>query len=567
MKISDISIRRFRAFDQKVSIPLSDLTVLTGPNNLGKSTVLSALSILFGWTRRSTLRTSYDYDQDYPKKYMGVSGRRWPTRIECNLDITDSEKLKAKDEIGLELPLTLSLSVEMKFEEVINAFRPIYKVEQFENERESSIVAKWINNQIRYVYIPATRNVDDFRKSIFTQLVDGAVQKVSHSKRRINIIEAFHKDVRSQIADVENTLAQELRAFIPSVGSVSFEIAELELDQLVSVKDVQIDDGVLTSLKQKGDGFKSLFVISMLQFIARQTYGQNLIFGIEEPEAHLHSTAIYEVKETLRKLSESYQTIITTHSPILIQRDNLSSNIIIELASEDKFASSAKPAQKLSEIQQSLGIRPQDNMTTAVVIVVVEGLTEENCFGHLVSAAYPDLRSAISTGMVRFLSSSGASNMLAVVRALARDAANCIVLLDSDEEGIKAQKAIASSGLIEPADLFSVPPREGCLETEFEDLFPPEIYLEDISALCGVSINPEMLQKARVTSGNKKTKMQKWSSVMKKLFASCGKDWSQFADSAKEEFGKAIVKNIDFINVDEMAWLKSISAKIQSYLS
>ncbi len=566
MKIDNVSIRRYRAFDQKTEMPLSDLTVLTGPNNLGKSTVLSALRILFGMARRSTMRIEYDYDQDYPKKYIGVSGRRWPTRIECGISITDNEKITAKEELDIDLPSALNLSMEVKFEETLNTFRPIYQVEQFENVKESTMVARWINNQIRYVYIPATRNIDDFRRSIFTQLVDSAVQKVSQSRKRINLIEEFYKDVKDQISDVENTLAQELRAFIPSVGAVSFEIAELELDRLVSVKDVQIDDGVLTSLRQKGDGFKSLFVISMLQFIARQTSGQNLIFGIEEPEAHLHSTAIYEVKETLRKLSKSYQTIITTHSPILIQRDNLSSNIIIQLAGGDKFSSSAKPARKLSEIQHSLGIRPQDNMTTAELIVVVEGLTEENCLGHLITSAKPDLSSAINTGRIRFLSANGASNVLAVVRALARDAANCIVLLDADEEGMKAREVIASSGLIETTDLFSVPSRDGCQETEFEDQFDSELYLHDISALCGISLTPEMFQNARAKSGTRKTRMQKWSNVMKKLFNDCGKDWSQFSDPAKEEFGKSIVKNIDLVNIADMAWLRSIADKIQTCL-
>lgn len=45
MRIVEVSIRRFRAFDSRVDIPIGDLTVFTGPNNLGKSTVLSALNL------------------------------------------------------------------------------------------------------------------------------------------------------------------------------------------------------------------------------------------------------------------------------------------------------------------------------------------------------------------------------------------------------------------------------------------------------------------------------------------------------------------------------------------
>ena len=86
MRLQSIQIRRYRAFDTKVDVPISNLTVLTGPNNLGKSTVLSALDLFFsvfqprtqfGLTRGQR----YSYENDYPKRYEGRAGRRWPTQF------------------------------------------------------------------------------------------------------------------------------------------------------------------------------------------------------------------------------------------------------------------------------------------------------------------------------------------------------------------------------------------------------------------------------------------------------------------------------------------------------
>jgi putative ATP-dependent endonuclease of OLD family len=574
MKISQLSISKYRVFDRKVTIPLSNFTVLTGPNNLGKSTVLRALDLLFSPRRRRAYgmqyvrrRTGYRIDDDYPKRYQGRPGRRWPTRIEARLELSPEDKQAASQEFDFDIPDFVELALEYRMEKHRDILRPHYELKGFTADQGQQEFLHWTTEKFSYVYIPATRNVDDFRRSIFAQLVEGAIQRVSQSRQRISDIRRFYNDARQQITVVEETLAEELRAFLPTVDSIQFVIGDLDLDRLITVHDVEIDDGAQTSLQQKGDGFKSLFAISMLQFIARQRFGQNLIFGIEEPEAHLHSSAVYEVKETLRELSQSFQILITTHSPILIQRDDLRSNIIVQDAKGQGFASSAKPARKLSDIRQSLGIRPQDNLTTAEVVIVVEGLTEESCLGSLIASISSELSGAISSGRVRVLSANGASNVLAMVRALARDAANCIVLLDSDKEGDDAATTVANSGLVDPKDLFQVSRRKGCQETEFEDVFDPKLYLDEVSSTCGITITPEMLATARQQSGGRKTRMRKWSDVMAVLVSDCGKDWDTVCDPAKEAFGTAIANNAAKIDAKSMPWLKSIASRVRAYLA
>lgn len=332
------------------------------------------------------------------------------------------------------------------------------------------------------------------------------------------------------------------------------------------MRDVEVEDVANTSLSQKGDGFKSLFAMSVLQYMARQRHGSNLIFGIEEPEAHLHSSATYEIKNTLRTLSDSFQIVITTHSPILIQRDDIRSNIIVEQVQGNDFASEAKPARSLSDIRRSLGIRPQDNMMTAEVVLVVEGATEEQCLPALLSKILPDLSDHLTMGRVRVISAGGASKVVSVIRALARDAASCVVLFDSDEEGNRAFGHLTSSGLIGVGDVFQVPNRSGCLETEFEDVFPPELYIVQIGQACGISTSVDEFTTYRTRSGNHQTRMDKWSNVMQSITAAHGKMWNTCEDSAKSSFGLAVTQNIDAIEPDDYPWIRSIGTRIQMYL-
>jgi hypothetical protein len=289
-------------------------------------------------------KVRYSYADDYPKRYEGRAGRRWPTQIGVKLRLDDDDIDAISVGLGGPVLADIEIIVEFAWDDRFGAYRPKFIVVGVDSEEERNAVIEWVRSEVRYVYIPATRNVHDFRRGVFSEVISGAITRVSRSRQRIEALERLFRDVGEEIAEVETDLADELRQYLPSVRGLKFSIDELDLSRLVSIGDVTVDDGANTPLHQKGDGFKSLFSISLLQYISKQRYGSNLLFGIEEPEAHLHSTAIYQIKDTLRDLAESFQVIITTHSPILIQRDQVNANIIVESLDQEDFSSSAKPA-------------------------------------------------------------------------------------------------------------------------------------------------------------------------------------------------------------------------------
>lgn len=572
MKITNVQIQRYRAFDKKVTVPISRLTVVTGPNNLGKSTVLSALELFFSAieprsTRRLSKDKQYSYENDYPKRYSGKSGRRWPTEIQVTMELDDTDILAISITTDKQPPKVLDVKVEFQWNEKFGAFRPNISFNGISDGPLREAILDWLQNQVRYVYIPATRNVQDFRRGVFGELISGALSRVSRSKQRLQAIEKLFSDVKTEIAAVEDELAIELRQYLPSVKSLTFSIDDWSLERLVSVGDVEIDDGARTLLQQKGDGFKSLFSISLLQYIAKQRYGRNLIFGIEEPEAHLHSSAIYEIKSTLRELANSFQVIVTTHSPILIQRDDIPANVIVESAGGVEFASVTRSAHNLSEIRRSLGIRPHENMTTAEVVIVVEGASEETALPAILGQLNIQLIEAFSSGRVRVLSAGGAANIPSVVRALARDAATCLVLVDSDHEGSVAADKVRSSGLLQPSDVFRVATREGCVETEFEDMFSPSVYLSDVCAATDISLSADEFIKFQQQSGNKGTRCAKWSKVMSVIANQQSMDWATIEDAAKTAFAKSVVDNVNLLSQDQVIWARGIASKTVRYLS
>lgn len=511
--------------------------------------------------------TLYAFEKDYPKRYEGKSGRRWPTEILVTFEL-DTAEIESITAAATEAPpRVFCVKVAFKWNERMNAFRPTMEVEDVSSEKVTTAIKDWLKNEVRYVYIPATRNMQDFGRGAFSELISGALNRVSRSKQRLKAIERLFEDVKSEIAAVESELVEELKQYLPSVKGMHFAIEDWSLERLVSVGNIEIDDGANTLLQQKGDGFKSLFAISLLQYISKQRYGKNLVFGIEEPEAHLHSSAIYEIKSTLRSLSSSFQVIITTHSPILIQRDDIPANVIVESIDGSEFSSKTRSAQNLTEIRKSLGIRAHENMTTAEVVIVVEGASEETALPSILGTINSSLANAFSTGRARVLSAGGASNIPSVVRALARDAVTCLVFVDSDTEGTIAADKVRNSGLLQPADVFRVPEREGCAESEFEDIFNPSVYLQAVCEVTGMTISIEEFSSFQRKTGVKGSKFAKWSRVMLSIANSQSLDWATVEDAAKTAVAKELAQKAQTLSTADLAWARAISSRITKYLS
>ena len=548
------------------------MTVVTGPNNLGKSTVLSALEIFFSVLSprpegRVARNSIYTFEKDYPKRYEGKSGRRWPTEILVTFEL-DTSELESIAEVAEEVPpKIISMKVVFKWDVRLNTFKPVIEIEKITSDKVNYAIKTWFRNEVRYVYIPATRNMQDFGRGAFSELISGALNRVSRSKQRLQAIERLFEDVKSEIAAVELELVEELRQYLPAVKGMHFAIEEWSLERLVSVRNVEIDDGANTLLQQKGDGFKSLFAISLLQYISKQRYGTNLIFGIEEPEAHLHSSAIYEIKSTLRSLATTFQVIITTHSPILIQRDDIPANVIVENIDGSDFSSTTRSAKNLSEIRKSLGIRAHENMTTAEVVLVVEGASEETALPSILGTLNSGLADAFTSGRARVLSAGGASNIPSVVRALARDAATCLVFVDSDNEGVSVADKLRNSGLLQPADVFRVPTRDGCSETEFEDIFSPYVYLNALCEATGMTISTEEFFMFQKRSGTKGSKYAKWSKVMLEISNSQSVEWTTVEDAAKTAVAKSLSQSAPTLTPTDLMWARAISVRISKYLS
>jgi predicted ATPase len=101
---------------------------------------------------------------------------------------------------------------------------------------------------------------------------------------------------------------------------------------------------------------------------------RHTVIALEEPEAHLHPSAIHELKAVLQELAKTKQIVLITLCPLFVNRARIAANIIVE-------NNQARGAESIAEIRDILGVRAADNLRHAELVLIVEGM-EDVCLSR-----------------------------------------------------------------------------------------------------------------------------------------------------------------------------------------
>ena len=189
---------------------------------------------------------------------------------------------------------------------------------------------------------------------------------------------------------ISNQIIEPLQEFLPTVRNVQIHIQnERRRIAMRRNTEIIIDDGTPTPIQQKGDGIKSLTALAILNIPAR--VDRVSVVAIEEPESHLHPESARQLYDTIMSLSQTHQIVLTTHSPLFVNRTNLKENIIVN-------DGKATPVKKIKEIRDVLGIHISDNLTNAEHALIVEGEDDKIALEKLLPSMSTKIKRAIQNG-------------------------------------------------------------------------------------------------------------------------------------------------------------------------
>ena len=543
MKLIGFSAKNYRSISTAYKLPLTDYTVIVGPNNEGKSNILKGLGLaltlltgskqqrfrrpgLMSYSNRDFDRFDYNWERDYPINLQDIepNGR---SEFTCEFELSDAELEEFKQKIKVNLNSALKAKITIGKEDIKFDFLMKGKGKESLNRKRLEI-SKFVNDKILLQYIPAIRT-SELAITIVENLLERELSTLEDNMEFKEVIKVITKLQQPIIKKIAKSLKESISGFIPDVKNISIKNRE-NVGRLISAScRVYVDDGIETDLQLKGDGVISLTAISLLQHFSQQgSLNKGLILLLEEPESHLHPNAIHNLKKVLYEISKTNQVIVTTHSPIIIERLQVKHNIIIQKGK-------ASPANNVNEIRQSLGITMSDNLLSAYLVLLVEGEEDIVLLKSWLEEKSLKIKSSLANATLIIDHLGGATNVGYKTTLYKNNLCNVVAYLDNDEAGRKGVTSAEEKGILK-ANEYVLSTCRGMTNSEIEDLIDLNYYQKLIKDEYGVDLSIPRF----------KTNDKQWSDRVKELFQLHGKIWSEKLES---EIKFKVTKHVASLNL------------------
>ena len=411
MILKSLILKNFRAYrDIKLNLD-SNLNVIIGQNDIGKSTILEALDIFFGQEVIKIDLADFNKDKEGDKIIIGVEFEV-DDNLKVVIDTTNPTNLKDEFLLNQNGYLEILKEYEIKNDKLqkekilINANYPnifdiplinikiaelkklllTHKLTSDSNSKSAEIRKTLYENLIKEdtefkLTIVDISKIDE--KSIWESLEkelplyflfqsdrankdsDGDIQNPLKSATK-KIVADFEEDFKKIKNDLEAKLVQIGTETITKMKDMGLEVANnlipkvsnKNLDSLFSFS-LESDDGI--ALNKRGSGFRRMVMLNYFRAEAERKIveknNKNVIYAIEEPETAQHPNHQKMLIEALIELSnkDNHQIIITTHTPEIAKMVNENNLIIIKKDDENNPSLIENHDDKLKAIVETLG--------------------------------------------------------------------------------------------------------------------------------------------------------------------------------------------------------------------
>jgi len=346
--IKSIDIKNFRSIKNTGgSIELSDLNILVGQNDNGKSNILRALNLFFN--NQTDIGQAFRFSEDYCYHANSGTGSRREIKISLTIDPPTARFKHAN---------TVKWTKRWKIDGSIIEDR-IY-TRSNKSLTSSDNISKWLD-KLKYRYVPAIKGREYFN-ALMGELHD--VLNEAHGALMATQGQGFISGIQKVTSSITSELFSQIG--IPSTIQVPSDFK-----QLFSNLDFGATVGKNTyHLKQRGDGIKVRHIPVILKYMAEQEKNISIpgyvkpdtIWGFEEPENNLELKYAFELAETVRIYASDIQILVTTHSPAFYALKSIAGTEANKyyIKKDADHCTTIKPidAQGDGELHEQMGLLP-----------------------------------------------------------------------------------------------------------------------------------------------------------------------------------------------------------------
>ena len=324
IKIEKVIINNYRSFKNKDNQieKLTNINVLVGKNNVGKTNFLRALYLFFnpdnynaeidrneiknktgGGSKDPIIEVRFIDDElsDKPEKYTII--------CDLNKKIKERYRLKCKKEIENKILKSNSYS-------------------------QSKNIENYLKNRIKCVFLSTTdEEIEVQSQKLLNDLILRYYKKKSKTVRNsIKKFEESYRDLKetfsSNIGEIESDLANQFVS-LPSLDIIPKLEQSLEKDItsfLIENINLILDDAYAQGISTKGAGIQRISLILLTIFLLNNIFEtENKYILLDEPEAFLYPLLEDELKNKLETSvlnQDTMQLFITTHSSTYLREIN-----------------------------------------------------------------------------------------------------------------------------------------------------------------------------------------------------------------------------------------------------
>lgn len=429
MRLASVAIKGFRPFKDEIVIPIDDLTVFIGRNDVGKSSILEALGLFF---ESETVKVdAKDCNIHLDSRIFEITCEfdDLPERVVLDADaqtsfadeylLTQNGKLKIKkryDVSGSKLKVDVFICAYHPTADGYHDLLTLTNAQLKERVKRMGISEKEIDFRVNCVMRRALwSSCPDLRMGEVEIPVnkEDAKRIWEQLSKLLPAYALFKSDRPSQDTDneVQDPMKLAISAAIAEVQPELTKVAEMvrqkaeEIAQRTHEQLKQIDKGLASELRpefrsdpkwsgvfsltlntdsgiplnKRGSGVRRIVLLSFFRAEAERRRMEesrySLIYAVEEPETSQHPVNQRLLLNALRELSEENgcQVLLTTHSPGFANMLPLGSLRYIGRSEDGAMLVEHGTEQVYQRIAESLGVLPD---TRVRVLLCVEGPTD-----------------------------------------------------------------------------------------------------------------------------------------------------------------------------------------------
>ena len=499
MKISKIALDNYRSYQSTNQFDLSEINILIGPNNSGKSNLIRSLLV---YQELNLGKHSISQDQRHTGKR-----EQHAHLFEIEFIIENSEVIAFNEYHDQKLFKDFNVT-EFKHEIIFDPFikkEGLYFKDSANNwisilqfvridssNHELSVLADSYFSDFVY-----NKNTTTYGVGTATGLFQLTRQPLTADTRTNHLINTFLKMLtgylsrckylpafRNILHNVDNTQSKQLATKGDNLVEVLnyLQIREPKKYHLISElvyeanKDIENltapnrDRQVYGLIEEKGNVTVEIseFSTGLQQYLLIVTFliisEPNSLLMIEEPEQNIHAKT---QRILLRRLEEyvkqnCHQIIITSHSTIFAKVNPVISTFKIEKTEGISHAVKLKETSELRYIKNVLGHENSDIFNYNAVIIV-EGETEEKALPRIAQQMNVDLVDK-AIKIINIRGSGNSTKMQELVTYLKDSQTRTYLILDNHKISEDTVQDLLRMNIIKQENLFSV-------EKGFEDSF------------------------------------------------------------------------------------------------